>query len=257
MLLIVGITMIRSNEEKIEALFSSLLINVRKSLVSHNVDVTDLRQFLVTFLKCDDCVPQSQDIDKIFTAVTTSGLWSYQHYSPLERLTEHFLSDDPKVDGFMNNYRANLSGFFFTTKIINYTEKKKLEANDSEEDSEPPMSYVRQHYRQIKVVLELDRKITDLSLSYVQKLWRKFASEFDLPSLTAVLKEITTGSLEISWYIPPHEAELIKPTSKFCRQDNIIMIAIDDDIIYDERQMVSVVSLQQLHICHLPLPLCS
>ena len=235
--------MIRKNEGRIKGLFSSLLINLRKSLVSHNVDVKDLRQFLVTYFKCDDCIPKSHDIDEIFAAVTINGLWSYQHYCPLESLIEYFLSDDPKVHSFMNDYRDNLSGFFFMTKIINYIEYKKLEASDSEEDSEPLKSYIAQHYRQIKVVLKLDRKVSDLSLRYVEKLWRSFASEFDLPSLTAVVKKITAGSLAILWSIPPWEAEKIKPTSKFCRQHNIIMIAIDDDVIYDERQMVSVVLL--------------
>ena len=242
-----GIAMIHTNEDKIKGLFSSLLINVGKALKSHSIDVAELRQFLVTFFKSDD-FPMSSNIDEIFGVVTVSGLWSHMNYSPLERLTEHFLPDNSNVESLVRDYKACLSGFYFATKIIDYIEHSQLQADDSELDPEqqlPLKNYVTQNYRKIKVVLKLDRKVSsDLSLSYVEKLWSSFADEFDIPSLSAVLKEITTGSLEITWYIPPHEAQLIKPTSKFCRHHNIIMIAIDEDIIYDERQMVSVVSLQ-------------
>ena len=239
--------MIQVNEDKIKRSFSSLLINVGKVLKSKSSDVTELRQFLVTFFKNDECIPKSPDIDEILSGVTISGLWSHHNYSPLERLTEHFLLDDTNVEKLFSDYKACLSGFYFATKIIHYIKYSQMEDDDVESDAEPRkvplMDYVQQNYKKIKVVLKLSRKISDLSLSYVENLWRSFASEFDLPSLTAVLKKIVSGSLEITWYIPPHEAELIRPTSRFCRQHDIILISIDDHIIYGEKQMVSVVSL--------------
>ena len=93
--------------------------------------------------------------------------------------------------------------------------------------------------RKVKVVLELKRKVSELSLVYVQKLWRSIAEEYDLPSLTAIVERIVSGSLEITWIVPVHMAQLIRPRAKFFRRHNIIMVSVDDTVVYNEGEMVS------------------
>ena len=235
--------MIRSNEENIRALFSALLLNVQKVLVSKCIDVGDVRQFLVNFFQQNECFLSVTKFDEMFTAATVNQLWDYQHYGPLERLTNQFLPDDPAIVEDVRHYKANLTGFFLTTKIVSFIEYKKLQADDSEEDPEQPsaMKKLTKHqYRRITVVLQLDRKVSELSLAYVHKLWCSFADEYELPCFTAVIDKIITGSLEITWLVQPHIIGLIKPRSKFFRSHGIIQVFVDDVIVYDERQMVSV-----------------
>ena len=119
---------------------------------------------------------------------------------------------------------------------------------DEEEESAPPpkkTKLTKQQYKSLKVVLNLEtRKISDLSLDYVHEVWKKFAEEFDLPSPTAVIGKIVPGSLEITWFILHHVAQMIEQklkTSKvvkFFRNHKIVLLAVDDVVVFDEQQMV-------------------
>ena len=230
--------MIRSNEEEIKAIFSSLLLNVQSTL-ELETSVDNVKQFLITFFKCD--FPKTSDIKDLFTAITLNGLWDYQHYSPMERLTNHLLPNDQGLQDLIKAYKACLSGFYLATKLIDYIKYRNLSADDSDKEecgqSSPRLS--TKQYRKIKVVLQLDRKITEVSVDYVQRLWRSFADEYEIPSLTAVIDKIVTGSLEVTWRVPQHIVDAILPRSKFFRSHGIVLVFIDDVILYDERQMVS------------------
>ena len=233
-------TMRSSNEEEIKGHFSTLLADVRKALQSHNVSMADLLEYMKHFFKVDECFANVTNISDTFTAVTINGLWSYLHFSPLEKLTKHFLQSDTKTKQLIVEYKSRLSGYQLTTKLIDYIKEKKLQGDD---DTNQATQFTVEHYKKIKVVIQLDRKVSDLSLMYVQELWSSFAEEFNIPSLTAIVEHIAPGSLEITWRVPPHEAELIRPSARFSRQHKITLINIDDHIIYDEKQMVSITSL--------------
>ena len=239
--------MIRSNEDKIKADFSGLLLEVQSSL-EPKYDVTKVSQFLANFLECD--LPETTDYDKLFRAVSRSGLWNYQHHSPVEQLMYHFLPQDQELKSLLKAYKASLSGFNLTTKLIDYIEYQNLSADDDsdEECDQPSPKLTIQQYRKIKFVLQLDRRISDLSLNYVVELWRSFAEEYDIPSLTAVLHKIAQGSLEVTWRVPQHITDAIQLRSKFFRRHGIVLVFIDDVIIYDEEQMVHV-SLSQSCSC--------
>ena len=228
--------MIRSNYEKINSLFSALLLNVQKALQSHSVDADDVRQFLVTFFKQEFTV--AQDLGKIFFAATVEDLWNHDHYGPLEKLTEHFLSDDPSVEGLMKEYKGQLNGFHMTMKIVDFMKYQKVVIDDSDQALQLKKLTTEQ-YQRINVVLELNRNISELSLLYVDKLWHSIADEYKIPSLTAVLEKIVTGSIKISWLVPAHVAEMITRRVKFFRKHHIVQVFIDDVILYDEKEMVS------------------
>ena len=231
-----GVEMIRSNEEKIKALFSSLVLKVQSALQSQS-DTSILRDFLITFFKCD--FPETSDLKKLFAAITLNDLWDYHHYSPVENLIDQFLPTDEEVGSLMKAYKARLSGFYLTTKLINYIEYQNLSADDSDEECDQPSPKLTpKQYRKVKVVLQLERKISQISLDYVVKLWQSFAEEYEIPSLTAVINRIVVGSLEVIWTVPQHIANAILPRVKFFRSHGIVLVSIDDVIIY-EKQMVS------------------
>ena len=229
-----------SNEEEIKRHFSKLLADVRKALQSHSVDMAELLEYMKHFFKVDECFANVSNISDTFTAVSINGLWSYLHYSPLEKLTKRFLENDAESKKLMTEYKSQLTGYQLTTKLIDYIKEKNLQGD---EDTDQLTQFTVEHYKKIKVVIQLDRKVSDLSLMYVQELWSSFAEEFNIPSLTAIVHHIAPGSLEITWCVPPHEAELIRPRARFSRKHKITAIAIDDRVIYDEKQMVSVASL--------------
>ena len=230
--------MTRSNEEKIKGLFSALVVEVQSALQTQS-DVHKVTQFLITFFKCD--LPEVSDVKKLFTTITLNDLWDYQHYSPLEQLIDHFLAGDQELEGLMKAYKAHLSGFYLTTKLIDYIEYQNLSTDDSDEECDQPSpKLTTKEYRKIKVVLQLERKISQVSLDYVVKLWQSFAEEYEIPSLTAVIDRIVVGSLEVTWRVPQHIADAILPRSKFFRSHGIVLVFIDDIIIYDEKQMVGI-----------------
>ena len=233
--------MIRYNVEGIKALFSSLVLEVQLALQSQS-DISNVRDFLITFFECD--FPETSDVKKLFPAITLKHLWDYHHYSPLEQLVNKFLPNDQEVGRLMKEYKACLSGFYLTTKLIDYIEYHNLSADDSDEECDQPSpKLTTKQYKKIKVVLQLERKISQISLDYVVKLWQSFAKEYEIPSLTAVIDRIVAGSLEVTWRVPQHIADAILPRSKFFRSHRIVLVSIDDVIIYDEKEIVSIVLL--------------
>ena len=231
------VEMIRSGMDKMKAHFSSLVLEVQSALESHS-DVRKVRHFLTTFFKHD--FSETSDLEKLFTTVTLNDLWDYHNYSPLEQLVNKFLPSDQEVGSLMKAYKVHLSGFYLTTKLIDYVKYQNLSIDDSHEESyqRSPKLTPKKH-KKIKVVLQLDRKISQISLDYVVKLWQSFAEEYKIPSLTAVIDRVVAGSLVVTWRVPQHIADAILPRSKFFRSHGIVLVSIDDVIIYEEKQMVS------------------
>ena len=231
--------MIRFNVNEIKAHYSSLVLEVQSALESQS-DVRKVRHFLITFFKHD--FSEASDLEKLFTTITLNDLWDYHNYSPLEQLVNKFLPSDQEVMSLMKAYKACLSGFYLTTKLINYIKYQNLSADDSDEECDHPSPKLTpKQYKKIKVVLQLERKISQVSLDYVVKLWQSFAEEYEIPSLTAVIDKIVAGSLEVTWIVPQYIANAIFPRSKFFRSHGIVLVSIDDIIIYDEKQMVSAI----------------
>jgi hypothetical protein len=209
---------------------------------ARNVKVSDAHQFLVASFQ-GFCIPEAPDLTKLFNIITEAKLWSYDHYVPLQQLAQKFLHDDEEVRKDTSDYRDRLSGFLTTTKIIDFI--KLSELDESEDGTEQPFlpEKYKKYYRKLKVKLKLDKRITELTLSYVNTLWESLAEEFDLPSLTAVIDKIIDGSLVISWLILPHIADKIRTSSckalRFYQRHGIVEIYIDDGWLYKEEWIVS------------------
>ena len=231
--------MISFNETSIKGLFSTLLLNVRKALESHSIDIKDVRQFLTSFFRRDDYFQDASSLEKVFGAASVNSLWDYENYGPLEALGKGLLPGDAAVERLMRDYKSNLSGYFMTIKVLEYMEKKRLQPDDLEEEPSPLKKLSLKQYRKIKVVLQLERRVSELSLAYIHRLWVSFAEEYELPSLTAIIDEIVEGSLTITWLVLGHVVSMIQPRSKFFRRHQIILVFIDDVILYDEKTMVS------------------
>ena len=235
----------RKNLNKIKGQFSSLLVKVQSALKSNQVSVDEVHSFLVHYSSRDDWIQNPSNLDKLFTALSVAKLWSYDHYDLLEEITKRLLPEDTDVKKLIIEYKGQLTGFYTTTKIADFIELSKFD--DSEQDPEQPFpvdSFTFKDYRKLKLKLKLNRKVSAVTLSYVDELWRSVAEEFDLPCLTAVIHSIIEGSLVVTWLILPHISEKIIASGStmraiefFCRH-GIVLVEIGNDIIYDEEQMV-------------------
>lgn len=241
----IGLEMTKTALETIKRDFSCLLVDVRVALQALQVDVVDVHQFLVSFFQRDDCIPKSSDLTEIFNAITVAKLWHYDHYGPLKRLAESFLPEDNPTRTRITDYRSQLSGFYTTTKIIDFIDLS--ESGDSEDHTQQDFSpeKYKPHYRKLTLMLKLDRKVklSDLTLKYVETLWKALTEEFNLPPLTAVIDKIVRGSLIISWLVPPEvSAAIVGSYSKairFYQQQTIVQVKIDDKVLYDQKWIVS------------------
>ena len=183
--------LIRKNLNKIKGQFSSLLLEVQSVLKSCQVNVDNVRNFLVHYFARSDWIHNPSNLDELFTALSIAKLWSYNQYDPLEEIVKKFLADDDDVKKFVSDYKNQLTGFYTTTKIADFIKLSNFE--ESEQDPQQPLptdSFTLKDYRKLKVKLKLNRKLSAITLSYVDELWRSLAEEFDLPCLTAVIHSI-------------------------------------------------------------------
>ena len=227
--------MFRSNLEDIKSRFAFLLLKVRSAFEMNHVAPTDVHGVLIGIFDCGDRLPKT-NLEEIFTAVTNQRLWDYTHHSPVEKLLRRFLPDHLLLMCEMREYKAHLSGFYTTTKLIDYIKYTNI---DSTADNELDLEKLTDaNYQKLKVKLDLDRKINTLALKYVQDLWEEFAEEFDIPYLTAVIGKILSGSLHITWLITSKMANKIvtavHESTFFQNHPHIMYVAINGTVYYDK-----------------------
>jgi hypothetical protein len=217
---------------------------------ARQVKVKDVHHFLVSFFQSECCIPEAPDLTKLFIIVTEAKLWRYDHFSPLRELAEKFLPNDNPARRLVSEYKDQLSGFYTTTKIIDFIDLSELDDLEDNSDSDGAKQSLspKELYRELKLTLKLDRKVklSDMTMSYVDTLWKALIDEFDLPPLTAIIKKIVGGSLIISWLVPLQVSSVIKADySKalgFYLQHNIAQIELDGSILYTDEDSEWIVS---------------
>ena len=125
--------------------------------------MNDVHQFLVASFQGDCSIPEAPDLTKMFNIITEAKLWHYDHYVPLQQLAQQFLQDDEEIRKHVTDYKNQLSGFYATTKIIDFVSLSELEELD--DDPQQPFTPGKD-YHTLKIKLKL-KNITELTLSYV------------------------------------------------------------------------------------------
>ena len=218
-------SMFRSNLEDIKSRFAILLRSVQLVLEANHITPEDVYAVLVGMFGCGGLIPKT-NLEEMFTAVTSQRLWDYTHHSPVEEVLRCLLPDHLSL---MHKYKAHLSRFLTTTKLIDYITYTNV---DSTADTVA-------NYQKLQVVLELDRRIDTLALNHVQELWEEFAEKFNIPYLTAVIGKIKSGHyLHITWLITPGTAKKIATAARECtffqNHPSIVYVAINDRVYYNE-----------------------
>ena len=120
----------------------------------------------------------------------------------------------------MLQYKAYLSGFCATTKLIDYIHYTNIDSIDGANEL-PLKEFTKLQYQKLMAKLK----------------WEQFAEEFDIPSLTAVIDSVLSGSLIITWLVPPDLADKIvvsvHKSTAFFQKHHITYVAVDDKPLYD------------------------
>ena len=243
--------------QKIKRQFSSLQVEVRSAMEKQQVKVRDAHQFLVSFFQSEGCIPEAPDLTKLFNNVTEAKLWCYHHYSPLRELAEAFLPDDNQARKLVSEYKDQLTGFYVTTKIVDFIELGDFDDTGSDDNAHYSLSLnweSKKLFHDLKVKLRLNRatKISDMTMDYVDTLWKALIAEFTLPPLTAIIKKIVQGCLIITWLVPPQISTVIAASYskalRFYQQHNITQVELDGRTLYDEEWIVSYACMLQHYI---------
>ena len=230
-----------ANREDIQSRFGVIVLNVKVALESNHVTAEAASSVLVEIFNGDlmsNSVPESS-LNELFQFVRfhRPPLWSFIHYTPLQKLVSRCIPDHMSM---IDEYIEHLNGYTAATNLIEYVRDMNHSGWNRESNELPLDNYTAVHYKVLKVSLKMDEKnLTRLSLQYVQDLWKQIAVEFDIPFLTAVIDRIMFSSLDITWLILPDMAAKITVTPNsimFFKKSNIVYIDIDGKLVYDNRQ---------------------
>ena len=227
----------RRNLIKIKESFAKLLKDVAEKLKSKELDLEVFRFFVVALFPPGRCIPQSSKVIEIFEAVTMNGLWSYWHYTPVERIVAEYAPNDDEMKGLLDKYRKELSGYKAMTKIAD-----AIELYEIDEFADPSrrltVAFDPAYLQRLSV--KLKTRVTEKTLEYVDELWVSLAEYFLLPSLSVLLERIRSGCIEVSWLVPPHFAFQITSNlhenSSFLQSKGITKVLLDGNCVYDEAQ---------------------
>ena len=230
---------------RIKQHFAKLLKDVASKFRSRELNFEAFHLFIVNLFPPGKCIPQSENVIKIFEAVTQNGLWSYWHFSPVETIIKEYAPSDDEMKSWLDKYRKDLSGYKATTKIADVMEIYSNSIEEFEEtdpNQRPPVTCDPTYLRCLSV--KLKTRVTEKTLVYIDDLWLSLAEYFLLPSLSVLLDKIQDkiqeGCVEVSWLIPPHYVFQIvgnlQENAAFLQSKGIVKVLLDGECVYDGAQ---------------------
>ena len=226
---------------KIKENFAKLLKDVAVKLKTIELDFETFHFFIIALFPPGKCIPKSENVIQIFEAVTQNGLWSYWHYTPVEKIIKEYAPSDNEMKSWVDNYRKDLSGYKATTKIADAMEIYSSSIEEFEEtdpNQRPPVTCDPTYLRCLSV--KLKTRVTEKTLVYIDDLWLSLAEYFLLPSLSVLLDKIQRGCVEVSWLIPPHYVFQIvgnlQENAAFLQSKGIVKVLLDGECVYDGAQ---------------------
>ena len=250
----------RQNQGTIRAKYAALLTRVCNRLKQKQINVRDLRLFMITLFSNGDCIPHSTDIQGIFEAITCKQFWDYWNYSPLEAIVQQFGADDAEMLSWVSEYKHDLAGFKACTKIVDYLSVVESDTSFDESDSDEPTAatpakYDRRYRRRLSVKLKVN--IAEHTLLYIDRLWSSIAEILFLPPLSALLDCIRKGCITIVWLIPtgltPRCLQQVPRASSFFRANSIQSICLEERCIFSEEIAIAVQQIPTKKVCNCEL----
>ena len=232
----------------IQGKFSILVTKSRKKLQNRKIDVDDVQVFLVTMYSSPDSkdgsdtvttvVESARSLAEIFRALSKHRLWDYLNYYLLQNIIEAFADDDKELNGMMEQYQHDLTGYILTLRIQTYLDATKhpIAMSDSDNLADEVVSLQQNHELFKKLTAKCEVNITNHTLSYVIDLWRSLAKQFALPQPAMILHDIAEGCIGITWLIPvnlvKYVTRMTRETANMFAEENVLRVTLGELCIY-------------------------
>ena len=195
----------------IKGKFTSLVTKSCSKLQSRNIDVEDVQMFLFTMYSSGSRdgsaivtveLQSARSLEEIFRALSKHGLWDYINYYLLQTIIEQFAGGDDELNGMMEQYQQDLTGYILTLRIQMYLDYE-YPITTTDIDIMGDQALLKKLTAKCKI------NVTNHTLTYVSNLWRSLANQFALPQLAVILHHIAEG------FINPMEIKKAAP-KKVC-----------------------------------------
>ena len=238
----------------IEVNFSKLKTKCLESLQSGEIDIEDVKDFLIDKYSSPDSRDGSDIITKllesatnlrgIFRELSKNRLWNYCNYYLLESFIERFLCNDHELNRMLKEYKQELTGHVLAQKISTYLHATRYKhsivtTSDSElsaDETTSDFSLQPEHKIFHKLSIKIDLNVTDHSVHYVYHLWESLANQFLIPQVAMILHTIAEGCIGITWLIPAnlvkHVTRMIHETANMFAEQHILRVMLEEQCIY-------------------------
>jgi len=185
------------------------------------------KQFVGKLLK------HSGNVSDMFETLTVEGAWDFLNYYLLESIIEEY--GDDRTKELMEQYKRDLTGYMFVTKI-----KDHLDAVSLEHPTHRMLPIPQEELFSLLKAKVKGVNITNHSLKYVSDLWESLRNQFSLPKHILVLYRIGEGCLEMSWCVPVKLAAYIirkaKESEQYFEEQQFLQVSVDGVHIYNKSE---------------------
>ena len=239
------------NVRMIKGKFSTLVTNSRKTLQNRGVDVEEVQTFVIIMYSSPNSrdgsdmvitvVESAESLNAIFRALTKYGLWDYINYYLLQSIIEEFASGDNELNGMMEQYQKDLTGYVLTLRIKTYLDvthclHPTFTTGDSETSADMIIPPQQKDKLFEKLSVKIDANVDDHTLYYVIDLWKSLAKQFVLPQPAMILHNIAEECIGITWLIPANLVEYVtrmaQKTSSVFAEKRILRVMLKKRCIY-------------------------
>ena len=246
-----AIAIAQRNIQMIEGKFSKLVMKSCRRLQSRKIKIKikDVQTFLITMYSSHNSrdgstivatvVESTKSLDEIFRTLSKYRLWDYLNYYLLQTIIEQFASDDDELNGMMEQYQEDLTGYVLTLRIQTYLEaQRSIDTSDSDNSAaaDEKVATLPPHKLFKKLTVKCEVNVTNHTLGYVNDLWRSLAKQFALPQPAMILQKIAKGCIGITWLIPAnlveHVTQMARETTNMFAEENVLRVTLEEQCIY-------------------------
>ena len=240
----------KRNIQMIEGKFSTLVTKSCRRLQSRKIKIKikDIQMFLITMYSSPNSkdgsttvttvVESAKSLNDIFLALSKYRLWDYINYYLLQNIIEQFASDDDELNGMMEQYQKDLTGYVLILRIQKYLDATHhpIASGDSDNSGDEviPLQQKRDLFKKFTAKCEVN--VTNHSLNYVIDLWQSLAKQFALPRPAMILHDIAEGCIGITWLIPAnlvdHITKMARETTNMFAEENVLRVTLEEQCIY-------------------------
>lgn len=223
------------NLRMIKERFATLVSRVAERL-ENAVNIDKFRLHVTTLFQPGDVTFEADSITKICTAISKNHLWDYNSPSYIKSIVKEFA---PDMMQWVLDYESDLMGFKVSTKIANF-----IEVCSGDDFALYPddtiLSHMARYDRRYccKLCIKLKTPVKDMSLIYVDHLWKSISEQFLIEPLLVLLERIREGCVEVTWYIPTLSALQILAGclsyNEFFQEQKITRMICDKETLYIE-----------------------